>query len=161
MFAPGNDPFYQSINRSLQQGLLGRTVLFLSYSLLSTETIDGSVIAPVDEARAEQFVSQVDPTRLSGLSVVEIRFPNAKLENDPKLLSNYAADAKVWSADEETERAALISLDGKDYVIGFTLLRYGDSWGVARQSSGLLGTSVIGVATPTTPSDFDALTSGG
>jgi hypothetical protein len=156
MWAPASYSFYEQINVALEQGQLARAVMFLSYSLLASEPLDpGSIVTPVDEARAQQFVSEVDPAQLAGLSVVDIAFPKASLEQSPKLLANYDASAKTYSADEQTERVALVSLDGRDYVVGFTLLRYGTQWFVAYPTSPLYGLSPTGIAEPTTQADFE------
>jgi hypothetical protein len=160
MWAPATNPFYAQINSAIGQGQLARQVMFLSYSLLASEPLDpGSVISPVDDARAQQFIDEVDPAQLAGLTVMDVRFPKASLEHDPRLVANYDAIAKVYSADEQTERVALVSLNGKDYVVGFTLLRYGTSWLVASQVSNLYGLSPTGVAEPTTQAEFEDQTS--
>jgi len=54
----------------------------------------------------------------------------------------------VQGADELTERVALVMLEGQGYLVGFTLLRYGDGWKVSSQSPPLAGTPSTGVATP-------------
>jgi hypothetical protein len=159
MSAPATNSFYQAINRGFERTAIARYVLLLTYSLLSSEQIDITPIAPVDLERAQQFIAEVDPSRLHGLSLVEARFPNAKLATDPKLLSSFQAIADVWGADELTQRAALISLDGNDYVIGFTLLRYGPTWLVMNQTAPLLSLPSTGVAVPATQAEFEALTS--
>jgi hypothetical protein len=160
MWAPATYPFYEQINAALEQGQIARVVMFLSYSLLASEPLDpGSVITPVDEAKAQQFVSEVDPAQLANLSVVEVRFPKASLEHDPKLVANQETFARIYSADEQTERVALVTLDGKDYAVGFTLLRYGSEWFVANQNSPLYGLSPAGIAEPTTQAEFEDQTS--
>jgi hypothetical protein len=159
--APAEYPFDVEINKALETSRILGQVRILTYSLLSSEQIDGSTIVPADRARADKFVSDVNPARLADLKVLDIRFSNAKLEKDPKTLANSAAIAKVYGADETTERLALFSLGGKDYFVGFTLLRYGTNWKVGDQVANLAGTSTSGTAEPTTVGDFDRLTSGG
>jgi hypothetical protein len=160
MWAPASYPFYAQVNADLQQGVIVRAVMYLSYSLLATEPLDpGSVITPVDDARAQQFISEVDPAQLYGLSVVDVRFPKASLEHDLKLQANYEANAKIYGADEQTERVALVSLGGTDYVVGFTLLRYGSSWFVAFPWSPLFGMTSTGIAGQMTRAEFEDQTS--
>jgi hypothetical protein len=159
--APAEYPFYADINRTLHSDAVLHQVLMLSYSLLSSEQIDGRTIAPVDKARADTFVTQVDPSRLAGLTVEDIRFPNAKLEHESRYLASAAANASIYGADEQTQRLVLFSFDGKTYDIGFTLLRYGSGWKVSYQDSVLAGTNSLGTAQPTTVEEFDRVTSGG
>ena len=101
-----------------------------------------------------------DPSRLAGLTVQDIRYSNAKLENDPRVLDNSAKQAAVYDADELTERLALIDVGGQLYQVGFTLLRYGADWKVSSQSAALGGTSPQGVAVPTTREEYDRVTAG-
>ena len=114
----------------------------------------------MDREWAEAFVSQVDPERLAGLEVVDIRFPDAEFEDDPRYLENAAERASIYGADELTERLALISFEDQLYDVGFTLLRYGDDWKVLSQVSPLGGMSALGTARPTTAEDFELRTSG-
>ena len=51
----------------------------------------------------------------------------------------------------------MLSFEDKDYLLGFTLLRYGDSWKVTYQTSNLAGTSALGTVEPTTPEEFAGL----
>ena len=158
--APADYPFYADMNRTLQSARVLSQVQMLAYSLLSSERMDGSVIAPVDKARADAFVQAVDPARLAGLTVADIRFSNARFEHDTRYLANAAAMASIYGADELTERLVLLSFDGKYYDIGFTLLRYGGDWKVSSQVANLAGTSALGTAQPTTIEGFDLMTSG-
>ena len=66
----------------------------------------------------------------------------------------------MYGADELTERLALVAWNGKDYAVGFTLVRYGSDWKVLNQVSSLAGTPVTGAAKPVTQSDFDASVAG-
>lgn len=159
--APADYPFYADMNRALQSQRVLSQALMLTYSLLSTEQIDGSPIPPADKARADTFIKQVDPSRLAGLTVTDIRFSNAKFENDERYLANAAAMAAIYGADEQTERLVLFSFEGKYYDVGFTLLRYGSGWKVASQVAYLAGTNALGTAAPTTVEEFDRVTSGG
>ena len=158
--APTEYPLFADMDRTFAAAQILGQARMLVYSLLSIETLDGSVIAPVDRQRADTFVTQVDPSRLAGLTVVDSRYPNAKFEHDARNVANGAAVATIYGADELTERLALISLDGKLYEVGFTLLRYGDDWRISSQTSALGNTPAIGIAVPTTRDDFVRETSG-
>jgi hypothetical protein len=158
--APADYPFYADVNRAMQSARVLRQVQMLAYSLLSSEKIDGTAIVPVDRARAEAFISEVDPSRLGGLTIADIRFPNAKFEHATRYLATSALRAGTYGADELTERMVLFGFEGKLYDVGFTLLRYGEGWKVLEQDSALGGTDSLGTAQPTTAEDFDRLTAG-
>ena len=153
--APATDPFYIQVNKSWETSQILTRVRNLAYSLLSTEKLDGSVIL-ADRAKADAFATQVDPKALAGLTVQEVRFPRASLKNDAKLLANEAAMAKVYGADERTERVALIALGQDTYLVGFMLLRYGSGWKVSDQYSDLAGSDPLGTAKAISQADFDA-----
>ncbi len=157
--APATDPLYVEVNRAIETSAIMTGVRNLAYSLLSTEPLDGSPIV-ADRAKAEAFTAQVDATRLSGLTVREIRFPQASLEHDPTFQANAAARAKVYGADELTERVALVALGERTFMVGFVMLRYGTGWYVAEPSSPIAGTNPPGAAKPMSQADFDAEVSG-
>ena len=158
--APAEYPFFADVDQARQAARILGQVQLLAYSLLSSEPIDESPVVPVDKARVEAFARSVDPARLSGLSVVDVRFPDATFAHNAKYLANAAARAAVYGADELTERLALVSFEGNLYEIGFTLVRYGDDWKVLTQSSALANTSGLGTAKPTTLEEFDRQTEG-
>lgn len=160
MLAPAEHPFYVEVNRAQRADEIMSQVLMLAYGLLSGESIDGSVLAPVDKAWAETFVAQVDPARLAGIAVMDTRFPQPDLEASERYLENSAALAATYGADELTERLALFTFEGQTYSLGFTLLRYGDSWLVSSQSSPIGGTNTLGTATPMTTQEYESITSG-
>jgi hypothetical protein len=158
--SPTEYPLFADMDRVFVASQILSQTRMLVYSLLSTETLDGTPIVPADKQRADAFVAQVDPSRLAGLKVVDIRYSNAKLEHDPRNLDNAAKLAAIYGADELTERLALVDLDGRLYEVGFTLLRYGDDWKVSSQSAALGNTPVLGTAVPTTLEEYDSATSG-
>lgn len=157
--APTEYPMYAGMNRYQQAAQILGQVRNLAYGMLSGETIDGSVIAPVDEAQVEAFVTAVDPSRLGGLTVLEVRLPEPEAAADERYVENVARIAATYGADELTERLALVELDGQTYGVGFTLLRYADDWLVSSQSSVLGGTPALGTAEPMTRAEFDDRTS--
>ena len=122
----------------------------LAYGLLSDETIDGSIIAPVDEAQAAAFAASVDPIRLADLALVEVRVPEPEVTSSERYLDTVAQIAATYAADEMVERLALIELDGETFGLGLSLLRYSDEWSVSTQSSTVGGTSPLGTAEPMT-----------
>ena len=156
---PSGYQFYAGLNRYGQAYQIFNEVRGLAYSLLSSQPVD-QVIAPVTADQAQQLVKDLDPSRLAGLTVVSIKFPIATLATDAHALSNFAAQAKVYGADELTERLALFQLNGQYYDVGFTLVRYGNDWKVMNQISNLANTSATGAAQPTTQGNFEAATGG-
>jgi hypothetical protein len=159
--APAEYPFDVEINKALETSRILGQVKILTYSLLSTEQLDGSTIYQADKARADKFVTEVNPARLADLKVIAIRLSSPALQTSAKNVANMAAMSRVYGADEMAEWLALFSLGGKDYLVGFTLLRYGTNWKVSDQVANLAGTSSLGTAEPITVEEFDRLTSGG
>jgi hypothetical protein len=157
--APGDQPFYADLNRSLLAGQILRQALMLAYSL-ATPMDDDDLTIPRLLDDATELIAAIDPSGLTGLTVEDVRFPNARFESDERYLRNSAAQAAMYSADEQTERLALVELDGQLYLVGFMLLRYGDAWRVSNQASPLAGTSFVGAAVPTTAEEYERITSG-
>jgi hypothetical protein len=159
MMAPAEYPFYVEVNRAQRADEILRQVAMLAYGLLSGETIDGSPLSPVDGAWAEEFVAQVDPARLAGVEVMDTRFPSPDLEASERYLEIAATQAATYGADELTERLLLFYFEGRTYALGFTLLRYGDTWLVSSQSSPIGGTNTFGTATPMSVEEYEDVTS--
>ena len=156
---PSGYQFYAGLNRYGQAYQIFYELRGLAYSLLSSQPVD-QVISPVTADQAQQLVKDLDPSHLAGLTVVSVKFPIARYATDAHTLSNFAAEAKVYGADELTERLALFQLNGKYYDVGFTLVRYGSDWKVLNQISNLAGMPATGAAQQTTPGDFAAATGG-
>jgi hypothetical protein len=151
-------PFYVDINRAQLSARLAMQVRMLAYSLLSDQKFEGPPVVPADPQWADAFIAAVDPARLAGLTVEDVRLPSPEFANSQRNLDNMAAAAAVYGADEQVERLALLDFEGNLYDLGFTLLRYGDTWGVISQTSPLAGTDPFGNARPTTQEDYDAAT---
>jgi hypothetical protein len=156
--APADYPMFVDMNRAQQSANVLGLVRNLVYSLLSTEQVDGNIIVPADKARADAFIAQVDPSRLSNLSLLDIGAVDPYFAKDPKYLENAAKRAAIYGADELTERVALVSFEGQTYAIGFTLMRFGDVWKVSSQVSNLTSSNDLGTATPVTLDEYDHLT---
>ncbi len=155
--APAEYPFYAEMNRVRRQNEVLSQVRNFAYSLLSTEAIDGSITANPGAERVQAFVAKVDPSRLAGIELIQVGAPSPDLLSSTRYQENAAKQAAIYGADELTERVALLSFEGKDYLLGFTLVRYGDGWKVMNQTSNLAGTSALGTVAPTTPGEFAAL----
>jgi hypothetical protein len=123
--------------------------------------MEGDINAPLEVAWAETFHAQVNPARFSNIKMIDVNFPDPDYERHERYLENAVKQAATYGADELTERLALFDFEGQTYDVGFTLLRYGDTWKVANQSSPLSGMTSLGTARTTTVEEYEALTSGG
>ena len=157
--APAEYPLYAEINKAHVSSQILDQVKNLSYSLLSGETIEGSVIQ-ADAERVSRFVKDVDPQRLSKLEVKKISPPNKTVMGGAGYQENAAKIARGYGAEESTERVALVSFEQNYYYLGFTLLRYGANWKIGNQVSPLAGTSALGAAQKTTEAEFERITTG-
>src|SRR5690606_13082527 len=146
--APTEYPMFGEMNRYQQAAQILAQVRNLTYGLLSDETIDGRIIAPVDEAQIAAFVASVDPSRLAGLTVLDVRLPEPEAVTDERFVEIMARSAASYGADEMTERLALVEFEGETWGVGFTLIRYGDTWRVSSQQSVLGNTTAFGTAEP-------------
>jgi hypothetical protein len=146
--APATDPLFIEMDRiSLTDQVMDQARMLI-YSLLTDVDLEGSPTVNVDAAWAASFAAQLDLDRLAALTTEDVQFPEPELATSERMLANAASMAAIYGADELTERLALIELDGRRYLIAFTLLRYGDSWKVSSQSSALSGLPSTGVAQP-------------
>jgi hypothetical protein len=91
---------------------------------------------------------QLDLARLADLQIGEIAPPDPELMSGERYLDAVGKQAAVYGADELTERVALVAVEGRSYVVGFTLMRYGDAWLVSSQSSAIGGTPATGAPIP-------------
>jgi hypothetical protein len=157
MAGPASDPFYAEVNRAQLQGQLLEQARMLAYSLLDDQVTSANLVSPVDAAWATTFATTTSTAKLAGLTVTEVAFPLASKKDDATLKAAWAKSAAAWGADEQTERIALLTLDGRTWLAGFTLLRYGSGWGVSNQAANLIEMDGAGAARPMTPEEFDSL----
>lgn len=146
--APATDPLLIDLNRAqvlTQQ--LGQTRMLI-YGLLTDVELDGVPVTPVDAAWAESLASQLDLERLAGLEVGDIVPPDAELMAGERYVAAMAKQAAIYGADEMTERVVTVSLEGRDWLIGFTLMRYDDEWLISSQTSVIAGLPATGAPMP-------------
>jgi hypothetical protein len=155
---PGSYPFYASVNRSYFANRLLSQAQTLAYSVLSPNSVTANPV-PADGPAASSFVQQVDPARLGGIQVLDVRPAKPSLESDPKYRANALAQAAVYGAADNAQRVALLGLGGSDYEVGFELLKYATGWKVLTQTSTLAGLPATGAATPITQDEFNRQTS--
>ena len=141
---PSTDPMLVSINRATFAAQIARQVQFLTYGLLDTSSLEHWRPHVMDRTDAAAFANDINPARLEALTIGDISAPQLPVESQERDLAFAAGEALIYGADEHAERGAVINFEGASYVIGFTLLRYGDTWGVSSQSSPILGTNPMG-----------------
>lgn len=93
------------------------------------------------DANVDRFIRAVDPARLKPLQIVRIDQPLPSVTKTAKAIESAKARAARDGADDSTERIALLRLGGKNYLAGFGLLRYGNSWRIQRLSSYYAGSA--------------------
>jgi hypothetical protein len=158
--APSEYPLYVEANRMQLSAEMTNRMKFFAYSLLSIEEVGDSVPIKIDPERTKSFMEAVDPAKLSALELQRIELANKKVMSTTNYLENAAVIARMFGADESTERVALFVFEAKYYYVGFTLLRYADTWKISRQASAIAGTNPLGVALETTPEEFETLSNG-
>ena len=148
---PSTDTMLVSINRATFAAQIARQVQFLTYGLLDRSSLEHWRPHVMDRTDAAAFANDINPARLETLIIGDISAPQVSAESQERDLRFAAGEALIYGADEQVERGAVINFEGASYVLGFTLLRYGDNWGVSSQSSPLLGTNPMGSPLRVTP----------
>lgn len=158
-FAPTNYPFYVELNKAEITARISNQVKIFAFSLLFSGDIafDRTNLMDIDGARA--FAADVDPSRLAQLELIQIAPPSPAMLNTERYKNNALRIAATFGADDSTERLALFSFEGNDYVLGFTLLRYGDTWKINSANSAIAGTSSLGTPEQVTLEQFAEMTS--
>lgn len=158
MPAPGGDPLFDGLNAAQFTSQIAVQVKFLVYGLMATAEISGGKTTPMDAAGAAALVARLDTTRLGALRLEKVGVPNPAVLNSDRYVANAEKRARTLGADEATERIALLAFEGASFVIGFSLLRYGESWKIDSQASPVAGTSALGTPSPALPGAFEAAT---
>lgn len=143
---PPSDPLFVELNRAKFASQISQQVQLLIYSLMTTRDFVSSSTVRVDAAGASDFVNSLRADRLKGLSLVKVGIPNPGIMNNKAHQANMALLAASNGADEMTERVALVSFEGSQHAIGFTVLRYGNDWAILSQTS--LAAATIGLGGP-------------
>jgi hypothetical protein len=158
--SPTEYPLYVEANKMQLSAQIFTRVKMFAYSLLSSENVDEGIPVQMDPERTTNFIQDIDPEKLDQLEVMRIGLPDKTLMNSASYLENAARMASIYGADELTERVALFSFEQNDYYLGFTLLRYGESWKISSQSSPLAGTSPLGTPQQTSVEEFENMVNG-
>lgn len=158
--SPANAPLYVEINKAQLSAQIGNQVKYLVYGLLSSQPVGDGKIIPMDLNGANTFIKEVDVQKLTQLQVTKIGLPNKSQMATSRYTDLQAKIARVYGADEATERVALFSFGSDYYVVGFSLLRYGDNWKIYSQTSAMANFSSLGSPGKISPDDFDKLING-
>jgi hypothetical protein len=155
--APASASLFVDINKANFTAEIARQVQFLAYGLMTTsEILDGKTI-PMDAAKAAEFASVARADRLASLALVKVGIPKPASMNS-KVYQLYAVKiAKVYGADASTERVAVVSFEGLNFLIGFSLLRYGEHWTIRSASSPIAGTDSLGAPKRMTLEEFEEM----
>jgi hypothetical protein len=153
--APATDPLFIEINKAEFVARIAEQLQMLAYGLMTTNDILHGGVVLMDRAKAADFANVVRADRLAGLKLVKTGTP--KVAKSEKYQAFFAKSAKTLGADTGTERLALVSFEGRYFEIGFSLLRYGDTWTVDQQVSLTTGGSITGAPKPVTPEEFDRM----
>lgn len=163
--APSDDAFYTEINRAQFLWQILFQTRNLTYGLLTTDPalLNGQTIiidAEETTAFATEFISNMDLERLAQLQIVTIAIPSPELVQSERNVENWDRLARIYGADELTERVVLFVFEGDSYLVGFTLLRYEDDWKISSIQSALGNTSSTGGPVQTTEEEFQELVGG-
>lgn len=159
-YAPSTSSFYVELNNATITSRIANQVKIFAYSLLvAGDDIQYDRINRMEMDAALHFMNEVDPARLATLEVKEIGLPDPEIMATSRYQMNAANLARVYGADESTERVARFTFEGNSYMLGFTLLRYDESWKITSTSSPLAGTSALGTSVPISEQEFADMTS--
>jgi hypothetical protein len=139
MPAPSTDPLFTAINNAQMTGQVSAQLQFLVYGLMTTSDVVDGVTVTMDATAAQDLVDVLRADRLSGLKLEEIAIPMASIQNGERYQVNATRLAKSYGAGSMTERVALVSFEGLNFAVGFTLLEYDGQWRIMSQNSALLG----------------------
>jgi hypothetical protein len=155
--APSTGDMYKDLNEAALMGGFANQIKTLIYSFFVTEGLDGTPVTPADRAYAEEFERAVDAKKLANLKLLRIDPPMKSILESAKNVENFGKMAKLYGAEEMTERIALYELDGRTFVGGFGLYRYASGWKICRLYSNLAGLSAMGAAAETTTQQYEGM----
>ncbi len=130
-----------------------KTGYFAASFLLDEITIDPDT--QVNTEWFEQFFEGPDMDKLNDLKIIRIDSPYLEsgdvLADEDEALKRIG---EIWGADDYTERIALVSHNGKTYLVGFILIKYDDSWSIKSTSSNYANIPTVGGAQPLTEEEY-------
>lgn len=147
LIVPSNNEYNTKANADIFKGHFATRVVVFTNTFFILNATDFN----------EAVENTTDLSTLKNLSVISIDEPY--LVNKESYITLMNEQGTFFGADEMTERVALIEFEGKTYVEGFTLLRYGDSWGIQYLYSELASTPSQGTPTAMTQEEYNGLIS--
>lgn len=163
---PASDPFFTSVNKAIYTGEIARSIQYFTYSLMMMTnnrvivdalTEGTSYTNPNYPTAARDMFDAVQAKRLSEFSISKIGTPSPEKLNSEQQQRLFSRHARNFRGDAATERVALVSFDDLNFLVGFSLIRYGDDWLVERMTSWIAGTHSLAPAKRVTPDEFEAL----
>jgi hypothetical protein len=156
--SPTSHPFYVENNKLLLSSQISNRVKMFAFSLLSPEMGNpANGFSLLDSEQAARFVQEVNPQRLASLELQKTGLPDKTVMSSANYLENASELAKIYGADESTERVALFLFENNYFYLGFTLLRYGENWKISSQTSPLADISSLGEPEQTTVEEFEEM----
>ena len=143
--APSKPFLFTQINRVSQIANIARQVKFMLYSLLTDVSKEelSTTIYNQDEAKVSAFVEKCNTTELYGLTVVKINLPTPII-NTERARKNFIEMARVYGADDATERIVLYKLNESYYWGGMHLLKYEKYWRIDSLNSNFANQNAFG-----------------
>lgn len=160
MPSPAEYPMYVDLNKIQFTAQIFNQVKFFTQSLLSSEDVGQGITIKIDSERIDKFIEDVDPAGLALLKVEKIVLPSKELMSGTRYQEIAAKNARSYGADESTERVVLFSFGEDYYLVGFTILRYGENWKISSQASPMANTNTLGTPGKTTPEEFESMFNG-
>ncbi len=163
--APNQYAFYQAMNQAAFLGTITSMMKRFIYSFTDSEAAQAvlaGTMYPLSEdpaGQALEFVESVDPSVIRELNVVSIDLPNPDMFNSENHQRNCEATARIYGAEEITDRVALYEFDGSYYYSGFQTARYEDCWKIISLTSPLGKCTSFGNAQAITHEEYKALVS--
>jgi hypothetical protein len=156
--APAQSTVLAQVNCIKKMSAIAQQIKIMMYSMLTDEKIDGKTIFQPGDERIEQFVKNADSRRLAGLKVVKIVLPiSTEILNSERARTNAQREAKIFGADDMTERVVLYQLGSDYYAGGMHLLKYGKYWRITSLNSMYADMSALGNVVRITPEKFDKI----
>lgn len=155
---PGADGNAQTINRAMLDGEAASQLLRLISSLLAPDVDLSQPTVDTDGSAYDAWAKSLQLNRLSALSITDpVSAPGQAVASQTQYQTLNAAQAKIYGADQLTERVWLYQLDGATYIGGADLVHYTTGWKLLRLGAVFADLDASGAVKPGTQADIDQL----